>query len=158
MSFLSAARFGRPDPDGPPNPVRIPRILMWVQLALVLLMVAASVQNLLTLRAMTDAELAESTDGDITSQADIQYTPAWAITIVLIALGLALGWCAWRLPTRARAVRTATITTEVLLIVVIMLAAPSLCNLGLFVLPAGAVIITLTRSPAREWFTGKPQD
>jgi len=150
MSFLSPSRFG--GSESPTNPIRIPRILMWVQVVLLVVTAVGTLNSIRTLQGLSDQELAEQTEGMLTRQTDIDYTTGWVITICLFLLAASLAWCAWKLTTRTRQIRIMTVSTEGLLGVVVLLTMPSLCNLLLIVLPAIVVVVVLFREPAKSWF------
>lgn len=150
MSFLSSSRFG--GSDAPTNPIRIPRILMWIQVVVLGVTAAATINSMQTMQGLSDQELADITEGALTSQADVDYTTGWIITAVLALLAATLAWCAWKLATRNRQIRTMTMVTEGLLAVVVVLTMPALCNLFLIVLPAVVVLAVLWKEPAKSWF------
>ncbi|TQL74791.1 hypothetical protein FB566_0279 [Stackebrandtia endophytica] len=125
---------------------------MWIQVVVLVVTGAGTLNTIRVLQGLSDKELVEQTEGMLTSQADIDYTTGWIITICLFLLAASLAWCAWKLTTRTRQIRLMTVTTEGLLATVVLVTMPSLCNLFLIVLPAIVVIVVLFRDPAKSWF------
>lgn len=125
---------------------------MWIQVVVLVVTGAGTLNTIRVLQGLSDKELTEQTEGMLNSQADIDYTTGWVITICLFLLAASLAWCAWKLTTRTRQIRLMTVTTEGLLATIVLVTMPSLCNLFLIVLPAIVVIVVLFRDPAKSWF------
>ena len=125
---------------------------MWIQVVVLGVTGAATINSMLTMQDLTDEELADITDGAFTSQADIGYTTGWVITTILIAMAALLAWSALKLNTRQKQIRTMTMATEGLVTVIVILTMPSLCNLLLIALPALVVLFLLWKDPAKSWF------
>lgn len=156
MSFLFPSRSDKG--DQPANPILVPRILMWIQVVVLGVTVAGTANSMLTMRGLTDEELAEITDGALTGQADVGYTTGWTVTVVLALIAITLAWCALKLGTRNKQIRTMTLATEGLLTVVILVTMAGLCNLLLLVLPALVVLAVLFKEPAKSWFIDPAAD
>lgn len=156
MSFLSTSRFAQPDPDFPAA-VKISRIVLWIQGLGMILMAGLFAQSILGLRSLSSGELEERFDGEIVNQAEVPYGSMWLMTAVMLAVGVALAYCAWQLNTRARKIRLTAVIVEGGFLALAVFAGDIIsCFLAVLGI---VVLISFMREPAKSWFDdgeGKP--
>lgn len=126
---------------------------MWVQAVGLLLAGVLQTSWLMQLRRLSGSELEKLSKNRWHSQGDIPYASMWPPVVAILIIGALLAFLAWKLPTRQRPVRIATLVLEILVIALAVISLPSLnCNV-LFGLPGIAVLVLLLREPGKSWFT-----
>ncbi|HZE41573.1 MAG TPA: hypothetical protein VE172_22465 [Stackebrandtia sp.] len=150
MSLLSPDKFSGSDASNIPTPVKIARILMYVQAALCVLGGAWQGFTLVQVGRMSDAKVSQLTSGKIKHVADYPFPQAWTYTILLAVLGLVLAALALRFVTRQKSLRLITIVAQCLLVPISYLNAGILACI--VILPAIAALAMLTQPAAKLWF------